>query len=128
MPFVTRKVSSCISCQCGGGPGVFGGIISSTAEMRLSVGHVIKAPGRRERGVVCGLAELGGNGQYAKFEGRRGENEIEKPTSSRSIFHNPQCNRPQLDNLSSLCMDEVDGYVGSGNDGRHCSVFFLSLS
>ena len=36
MPLVTRKVSSCISCQWGGGPGVFGGIISSMAEMRLS--------------------------------------------------------------------------------------------
>lgn len=36
VPLVTRKVSSCISCQCAGGPGVLGGIISSTVEMRLS--------------------------------------------------------------------------------------------
>jgi len=36
VPLVTRKVSSCISCQWAGGPGVRGGMMSSTVEMRLS--------------------------------------------------------------------------------------------
>jgi len=36
-PCVTKNVSSCISCQCAGGPAVFGGTVNSADPIRLSV-------------------------------------------------------------------------------------------
>ena len=50
VPLVTRKVSSCISCQCAGGPGVLGGRISSQLEMRLSKISLLEMSYKYEEG------------------------------------------------------------------------------
>lgn len=97
MPLVTRKVSSCISCQWGGGPGVFGGIISSMAEIRLS----------------------GCSSDDDDLSLRLLYKELGRGTSILASFHYSKFNGPEIDDLACLGLHELNWDCWGRNDWRH---------
>lgn len=87
VPCVMKKVSSCISCQWGGGPGVFGGRMSSATPRRLSDG-------------IVSHCELRSSSSWTQ-------------TCARAIFHHSTSHWTQLEGLALLDGHEIDGDIGN---------------
>src|SRR2546421_10651079 len=83
VPAVTRKVSSCISCQCAGGPCVRGGTMNSAVPIRLSLQPVRSVDELIHKEIIISF------------------------TRSRPVFHDANRYWAQCEGLARLCWHEI---------------------